>query len=136
MSFRFYKPESLPEPYDVIWCRFPLETGPEFHPCLVLESLVDSEGRPHVRMICGTSNPARTGREYFPVEAGAALKCGLGKKTMFNLESVRRIPWAEEFFEWVGGGPKPRRLPAECEREFQVHAAHYQHETGWSPFET
>jgi hypothetical protein len=136
LSFRFYEPESLPEPYDVVWCRIPFDSGPEFHPCLVLESLVDSEGRPHVLLVPGTSNASKKGKEYYPLDVEVGCKCGLAKNTLFNLEAVGRFPWAAEFFHWQGGKPKPRPLPGAAVKEFQVHAAHYQNETGWDPFGT
>jgi hypothetical protein len=121
----------------VVWCYFPYdealnEPADDEHPCLVLETMLDDLDRPFVRLISGTSNPGRTGPQYFRVPELDGRSCGLSKTTMFNLRKVgRRIPWAEEYFR----RPEGRHLPPSMVTEFQTHAAYYQHQTGWNPFE-
>lgn len=121
--------------YDIVWCRFPYDDsvnpGPIEHPCLVIETMVDSEGRPFVKLLAGTSNQGRTRPEYFPIELAHGAKCGLSKRTLINLENVgKRIPWAAGYFDRTRAHP----LPAEAVTDFQMYAAYFQHETGWNPF--
>jgi hypothetical protein len=94
--------------------------------------MLDNFERPYVRLICGTSNERRTGPEYFEVPVPIGRQCGLSRPTMFNLRKVgRRIPWSEEYFRY----PTSRPLPGDAVHDFQIHAAHYQHQTGWNPFD-
>lgn len=136
MPFRFFGPDTLPQPFDVVWCRFPYRESPDLpadvsHPALVRQSLIDNEGRPWVRLIYGTSKVERKGSEYFDVPPDAGRQCGLRKPTRFNLDRELRLPWAEEFFETASGlPPRTRALPDATVKDFQIHAAHYQNERG------
>lgn len=136
MSFRYFAPESLPNAYDIVFCYFPYEErpgepGPIDHPCLVIDAVLDDHGRPHVRLICGTSNQDRRGREYFDIPLEQGRHAGLSKDTKLNFEKFARIPWAVEYFRT----PRSAPLPPDTVADFQREAAYYQHEhPAWDPF--
>ena len=101
------------------------------HPAIVRETLLDSQDRPWVVAIYGTSNRERTGPEYFDLSFSAGAHCGLGKPTRFNLKRQARLPWAEEYFEGVRGLPAiPRALQSEAVRELQIQIAHFERSIG------
>lgn len=141
MAYSFFDAGSLPAAYDVVFCNFPYdeilgEPGPGDHPCLIIDALInDDDGNPYVRLICGTSRPAKSGERYFEVPLAEGSQAGLSSDTRFNLRKVARLPWASEFFR-NHSPPRTLSLPEKSQRNLGFEAADYSRDhPNWKPFD-
>lgn len=101
-----------PEPGDIAYCRFP-EKGlpgpaPKPRPALVL-TVGEIDGNPAVAVAYGTSqNTARLHSGEFligPVDGEAYALSGLSLPTQFDLRSVKKLPYDEQWFRVPPGAP-------------------------------
>jgi hypothetical protein len=126
----YYPPETLPAPYDIVWCHFPYvealdEPAEAEHPVLIKQTFIGEAG-PEVDAVYGTSANVR-GLEFFEIPDDCRSQCGLSKVTRLDVSRVLRLPWCEEYFEPKGrSSPPTHRMTADAIYEFQVHVAHYQ----------
>jgi hypothetical protein len=140
LSYDYFGADSLPQAYDVVFCNFPYdenldEPGPVDHPCLVIDAMTDDDGNPWVRLLCGTSKPARWDQRYFEVPYAQGRYAGLTDDTRFNFRKIARIPWAREYFK-NDDPPKVRPLPEHSVRNFGFDAAEYSRDyPDWKPFD-
>jgi hypothetical protein len=140
LSCEYFGADSLPKAYDIVFCHFPYdeelgEPGLRDHPCLIIDALRDDDGNPHVRLICGTSQPPHWRETYFEVPFAEGSQAGLKSDTRFNLRKVARLPWAKEYFR-NDDPPKARPLPETSVRNFGHDAAAYQRDhPDWKPFD-
>ncbi len=101
----------LPEPGDLVWCRFPedarLKPAPKARPALVLAvGHHDHDADlPMVRVAPGTSRKTGPG-QVFPWEfliersdSGPFRASGLSYSTKFNVRNTLELPYTSEFFE-------------------------------------
>lgn len=107
-----YDPQTAPDVYDVVWCKFPLrekpgEPGPWARPTLVLDSrlMVTDDGVEwaDITVAYGTDadkikNPNAASNLLIPQSEFKAL--GLHKPTGFQigLSNRRRMPWGDKYF--------------------------------------
>lgn len=112
MTETAYPASTLPEPMDVVWCRFPYDETPGkpgdiAHPALVFEVMEYREGKYAVRVAFGTSNMDRGDKAMnFQVSNFAAQRAaGLAKETFFDLGRVKTLVWTDRWFE----SPDPKR---------------------------
>lgn len=111
----FFPPSTLPAPYDLVWCRFPLQEdlgnpGPKPRPAVVLNVAVDQDaGEGEVQLVYGTTNlkMAQRPRDCFVTNLAEMDTCGLNKATRFDLDKVAWVPWAEEWFAILPGYTSP-----------------------------
>ncbi|MEK6807267.1 MAG: hypothetical protein AABY95_11545 [Pseudomonadota bacterium] len=106
----------LPEPGDLVWCRFPedsrLKPAPKSRPALVMAVGYHDSGSelPMVRVAPGTSRKTGPGQVLaweFLIErddGGPFRASGLSYSTKFNLRNTLELPYTSEFFE-----PAPQR---------------------------
>lgn len=109
MGWTFLPVEDLPEPGDILWCRWPPREKPGVpgqaaRPVLVLETSVHQRDDDGVQfgaaVVCyGTGNveDARPGDFLVPTRAEAA-SLGLHKPTRFDVGRPKRLIWCEEYF--------------------------------------
>lgn len=102
----------LPEPGDIVWCRFPhrgyTAPGPKPRPALVIDA-----GRlrasPAVEVIFGTSR--RIDRIFpgefaiTPADGGAFELSGLSYATKFNTARAMFLPYDNSWFDVAPGAP-------------------------------
>jgi hypothetical protein len=102
-----YPKESLPNPMDVVWCRYPYAERPGVpgttpHPCLVFGTNKYSNGYA-VLVAFGTSSftskQAETDLNFAVSNMTEMHTAGLFKVTMFDLGRFKRLPWSPKFFE-------------------------------------
>lgn len=95
----------LPDPGDIVYCRFPEEIGkpgPKPRPALVTGIAQMSDGTPAVVVAYGTS--AKTAQLYpgefliSPEDGEAYRAAGLSYPTKFNLVSRATLPYTDEWF--------------------------------------
>ena len=103
---------ALPEPGDIVYCRFP-ERGlpgpaPKPRPALVL-AIGELDGNPHVAVAYGTSrNTDRLHSGEFlisPADDEAYTLSGLSVTTKFDLRSVKELPYNEQWFRVPPSAP-------------------------------
>jgi hypothetical protein len=127
--YTFYPPDTLPEPYDIVWCHFPYiealdEPAEAEHPVLIKQAFIGAAG-PEVDAVYGTSANV-AGAKYFSVPENCLARCGFSRRTHFDVSRIMRLPWCEEYFERKGRISPPRwTLPEDAVREFQIHVAYY-----------
>lgn len=102
----------LPEPGDLVWCRFPNEgfpgPGPKPRPSLVID-VGRLRGEPAVEVIYGTSQ--KLDRLYpgefaiTPEDGGAFDLSGLSYPTKFNAGRSVYLPCNDEWFAVAPGAP-------------------------------
>lgn len=105
---------TLPAPYDIIWCRFPVHDdlgnpGPKPRPGLVRNVATTPGGYGEVQIIYGTTNLKMSQRpnDFFVTNAAEMNSCGLFRATRFDLDNVAWIPWANEWFECLPSYSSP-----------------------------
>jgi hypothetical protein len=113
MAWSFYGLNSLPEPYDIVWCKWPrpsdkLKPGPWTRPVLVREVTVleHTPTKAHYGAVIvsyGTGEFDKAARADWDliIDDWSELKAaGLHKPTMFSLDPGfrRRLPWSKEYF--------------------------------------
>lgn len=100
-----HPPNTLPDPMDVVWCRFPYDEKPgrpgrEPHPGLVFETNEYREGQYAVKVAFGTSNVQRPNGPHFVVSNFNAMRiAGLNKVTCFDLGRSKWLVWTTDWFE-------------------------------------
>lgn len=122
---------ALPEPGDLVWCRFPedsrLKPAPKPRPALVLAvGYHDSDADlPMVRIAPGTSRKTEPG-QVFPWEflierddSGPFKVTGLSYSTKFNVRNTLELPYTSEFFE-----PPPQRPFGKTPKLGVLHATY------------
>jgi hypothetical protein len=140
LAYDYFPADSLPEANDVVFCNFPYdeslgEPGPGDHPCLVYDAILDDDGNPWVRVMCGTSQPPRRYEAYFEVPHAEGSQAGLTSDTRFNFRKIARLPWAKEFFK-NDDPPVACPLPEKSKRNFLFEARDYeQTNPNWKPFD-
>ena len=98
----------MPEPGDILWCRWPLREvpgvpGPTARPVLVLETSIheiDDGSRFAAVSVCyGTGNieGVRAG-DFVIATRGEAEALGLHKPTRFDVRHPKRLIWCEDYF--------------------------------------
>ena len=102
----------LPEPGDIVWCRFPhegfAEPGPKPRPALVVD-IGSLRGEPAIEVIYGTSQ--KLGRLYpgefaITTEDGDAFALsGLSHPTKFDAGRPVHLPYNDEWFAVAPGAP-------------------------------
>lgn len=97
--------EPLPEPGDIVYCRFPQtlgNPGPKPRPALVIGLIKFPDGSPGVRVAYGTSqkvNSLKSGEFAMTSADGAAYElAGLSHSTKFDLRNTHDLPYTEEWF--------------------------------------
>lgn len=111
MGWTFLQIDTLPDPGNIVWCRFPIrerpgQPGPWSRPSLVLGSDIHDDPQTNTRfgsvLVCyGTDLQKIGNRRHFPIATKArAIEIGLHKPTAFGLDggSVKRLIWCSEFF--------------------------------------
>ena len=112
MGWTFHDIQTLPDPGDIVWCKFPRREdrgapGPVARPVLVRESYVlaeDASGLTYgsVMVSYGTGETdARPGVPCFVIRSWArARQIGLHKPTLFALDpgNTKNLLWCEEYF--------------------------------------
>ena len=113
MGWKFYDTATLPEIYDIVWCKWPQREdrnlpGPVIRPVLVREIMILEDGLAGVQYGAvvisygsgaGIDDVAR--KNDFVVEDWAEVHAaGLHKPTRFSLDprDRKRLPWCEEYF--------------------------------------
>lgn len=134
-EYAYFPVTTLPAPYDIVWCRFPLDEipgpGPKSRPAIVKQALQDEEGNPWVNVMYGTTklrmreNPF----DFYVSNMTEMDHAGLFHATRFELKRCKIVPWAEEYFAKLRGYPSPviGRLSPHSIRMLQVAVAHAQH---------
>lgn len=109
MGWTFHPVKTLPDPGDIVWCKFPIreapgKPGPVTRPVLVRESSVyqhDEFGEYGAVLVSyGTGNLAMGGPDLVITPVARARELGLHKPTRFSLDnqSTKRLIWCEEYF--------------------------------------
>jgi hypothetical protein len=108
MGLDFYDLTTLPNQYDLVWCRFPQRKdlsapGPHIRPCLVLDVLVETEsarGAVSVAYGTGTFDKAKHRTDLIIDDWKEIRSLGLHKPTRFALSVRSRmlLPWCVEYF--------------------------------------
>jgi hypothetical protein len=111
MGWRYHDIGTLPEPYDIVWCKWPqredkLVPGPVVRPALVREAelreFVDGTqfGAVLVSYASSTGIDDISRQRDLVIEASECRAAGLHKPTRFSLNprDRRLLPWAEEYF--------------------------------------
>jgi len=96
---------ALPEPGDIVYCRFPEKgipgPGPKPRPALVL-AIGEVDGKPSVRIAYGTSqNTGRLHSGEFLISTAdgeAYTLAGLSDPTKFDLRNTKELPYDEQWF--------------------------------------
>lgn len=102
----------LPEPGDIVWCRFPLQgftnPGPKPRPALVIDAGRLRES-PAVEVIFGTSKKVdRIFPGEFviaPADGDAFTLSGLAYATKFNTARTVFLPYDDSWFDVAPGAP-------------------------------
>jgi hypothetical protein len=102
----------LPEPGDIVWCRFPHQgftaPGPKPRPALVIDAGRLGES-PAVEVIFGTSK--RLDRIFpgefaiTPADGDAFALSGLSFATKFNTARTMFLPYDDSWFDVAPGAP-------------------------------
>jgi hypothetical protein len=112
MGWTFYDVASLPEPGEIVWCKWPLrerkgEPGPWARPSLVWETFVRDDpvtgarfGSVIVSYGTGEVEPERRPLDLVIAPMARARELGLHKPTRFSLDPSDRkhLLWCREFF--------------------------------------
>lgn len=111
MGWTFLPIQQLPEPGDIVWCKFPIrerpgQPGPWSRPTLVLgtDVHVDPETKTQfgsARVAYGTDLRRVGTTLHFPIVTKArATELGLHKPTAFGLTGghIKNLIWCSEFF--------------------------------------
>lgn len=122
---------TLPEPGDLVWCRFPedarLKPAAKPRPALVLAiGHHDRDAElPMVRVASGTSGRVEPG-QVFPWEflierdeGGPFQATGLSYTTKFNVRNTLDLPYTSEFF-----GPPPKQPFGKIPKFGVLHATY------------
>lgn len=115
MALTYYDIATLPQPLDIVWCRFPTsempkQPGPKPRPALVRSILLSKDHtRGAVEITYGTSkySPQAKPNDLHVCNMAEMAKCGLPQATCFMLERTIRLPWATEFFTTRDDGTGP-----------------------------
>ena len=107
----------LPSALDIVWCRFPFDEdpsqpGPKQRPALVRQVLRKGNVF-YIEVTYGTSNTARmSNRGLYIANHREMVTAGLPQATLFQLDRLKTLPWAEEWFckREDGTGPIVGRL--------------------------
>jgi hypothetical protein len=101
-----YPISTLPAPYEIVWCRFPLheslgEPGPFPRPALVRNSAIVEGGTGEVEVVYGTTNLKLHSRPFDLTisKASEMDACGLYRATRFDLDNTIWLPWDTDWFE-------------------------------------
>jgi len=102
----------VPQPGDIVWCRFPEDKlsapGPKARPALVLRVGEDA-GHPMVEVAYGTSQKVDTlyAGEFAitPADRAAYEAAGLSRPTKFNLGETFELDFNGEWFAVPPGAP-------------------------------
>lgn len=109
-GIRTYSIDTLPEPGEIAWCRFPLrerpgQPGPVARPTLVLQTKVHQHDTGalfgSVWVSYGTDLDKVKGRPHLPIEPmWRARQMGLHKPTGFCFDnaSVKNLLWCPDYF--------------------------------------
>lgn len=122
MGWTFLEIETLPEPGDIVWCKFPYtrgKPGPVARPTLVRANAVYEN--PETGTLYGSVEVSYGTGEFTEEQEkidlviknwDAVKRCGLHKPTRFSLDPANRknLIWCEEFF-----------VPSDYLRDAQVH---------------
>ena len=111
MGWKFYSLDSLPDPYCIVWCKWPnrkLEPGLVVRPVLVRESRILEDERTKtlygallVSFATGELFKDKLGEIDLIIDDWAEVRTlGLHKPTRFSFDprDQRLLPWSEEFF--------------------------------------
>lgn len=109
-----YAPDTLPDPFDVVWCNFPFHNTPGVpgvtpHPGLVFNVNEYKPGLFSVQIAYGTGTVKHGKRPHdFVVSNWNELHlAGLCKETRFDLDRVKWLMWDSDWFI----SPDPKRYP-------------------------
>lgn len=105
MGYSHLPLDSLPQQYDVVWCRYPeyrLTPGPIARPGLILDVRINQEQQVGAVIVTyGTGEfEAKHFKEDLVILAPEYQAMGLHKATRFalSLNSRKCLPWCSEFF--------------------------------------
>jgi len=105
---------TLPAPYDIVWCRFPVheslgDPGPKPRPALVKNVAITPDETGEVQLVYGTTNLKMMERrnDFFVTNNAEMDACGLYRATRFDLDAIAWIPWADEWFDILPGYKSP-----------------------------
>lgn len=112
MGWTFLQIDTLPDPGDIVWCRFPIRERPGQHLGrgrvlrLSLRVISTTTLKTNTRfgsvLVCYGTDLQKIGkRPHFPIKTKApAIEIGLHKPTAFGLDggNVKRLIWCSEFF--------------------------------------
>jgi hypothetical protein len=108
MGLTFYDLKTLPNQYDLVWCRYPQSEsrsvpGAHVRPCLVLDALADLEsarGALSVAYGTGTFDKMKHKTDLIIDDWKELRGLGLHKPTRFALSARSRmlLPWCVEYF--------------------------------------
>jgi hypothetical protein len=113
MGWKFYSLDSLPDPYAIVWSKWPrredkLMPGPVARPVLVRESMILEDQRTKTRYgaliisyATGQLEKGERGAIDLIIDDWAEVKAaGLHKPTRFSLDprDRKQLPWCEEYF--------------------------------------
>ena len=107
----------LPDPGDIVYCRFPEKLGtpgPKPRPALVLGVGLSGDDAHAVRVAYGTSqrvNALRSGEFAITPDDGAAFALsGLSYPTKFDFRNTQILPYTDEWFA-VPPSPTHGQIP-------------------------
>jgi len=105
--------ETLPEPLDIVWCRFPYddkpgEPGEVAHPALVFSTFEYQPGLYSVQVAFGTSTLKTERRPFdFRIQNFRHMQyAGLCKATRFDLDRIKFLMWDSDWFQ----SPDPEKF--------------------------
>ena len=102
-SWTYYPAVTAPGTLDVVWCHFPIvefpdSPGPKPRPALVRQVL-NRNGDIFVQVCYGTSKVSNySNRDLYVANAEDMVYAGLPQATIFQLDRLVYLPWAEEWF--------------------------------------
>jgi hypothetical protein len=127
MGYTFHDPDTLPDPFDVVWCKFPhrgdkLRPSNVARPVLVLDSKRLSSEEQEIGVVVvqyGGSYEAKHIPQNLLITEMDSGALGLHKSTLFRMDlgNRARLMWCEEYFVpqsyVVGSGIKAGSLNEE-----------------------
>jgi hypothetical protein len=105
MGLNYYPIDSLPQQYDIVWCRYPesgLTPGPTRRPSLVLDVRVNQ--KENIGAVICTYGTGEFDRTHFGKDLiilpHEYMALGLHKQTRFalSLNSRMNLHWCSEYF--------------------------------------
>lgn len=100
-----YPKDKLPNPMDIVWCRFPFDDKPGIpavvcHPALVFATHEYKAAHYSVQVAYGTSTLKTDERpaDFIVMSAVNLCYAGLAQATRFDLDRIKWLMWDDDWF--------------------------------------